>query len=557
MSFILCISLSTSTVVYAPTAVASGEISINVPAYQEFSPALYTFDKGVNMSYVLQSGLLNYFGNDCILANSTNAPLSLSSLFEDLLLQSTTSSYLQIFCAQDNLIVVLQTVQPTHHSRFPFDPKLLHDPSFLEQAHHYMQHKHDTPKEYPYEPADVTADGIVQALEWAWWFVKYHWGPMHPFNTYQDTDETGIYHLDTGVALEFTGQTPAGFKREKAVPIKMAMAADWGSGTRESDYVAQLMIKDFNPHYTVHIGDVYTVGAPEQIASNCLGIPPPNVQKGVFWPHGSVGTFALNGNHETFSRCYGYFDHWLPTIGMKDTKSGNSTGQKASFFALENEFWRVVSLDTGYNTYSILVDNNDNIQPEPVIDWLLNVVKLNDPNDKRGIIILSHHQYRSAFDHPFNGTAKQLADIIPKDRQVLWLWGHEHRIGWYNLSNAEDVDLNVYARCIGVGGFPTSLGYPDRARQAGLQVFDDRTYELVTGLTNMTVGYNGYAQLLFDNEHVSINYYSLELDANGKVSNQTASPLVSEKFSFDTNTGNVFIKEFNVLNKNLTVVHNL
>jgi hypothetical protein len=92
-----------------------------------------------------------------------------------------------------------------------------------------------------------------------------------------------------------------------------------------------------------------------------------------------LGTFAINGNHETYSRGYGYFDDWFPTIGVNDA-SGRPTGQKTSYFMLENEFWRVIALDTGYRTYSILIDSSDNTQPDPVIEWLTNVVNISNPN---------------------------------------------------------------------------------------------------------------------------------------------------------------------------------
>jgi hypothetical protein len=81
---------------------------------------------------------------------------------------------------------------------------------------------------------------------------------------------------------------------ERMIPI--------GAGTREADYVQALMIKDYAPHFTIHIGDVYYVGTVDEVQSNVLGIAPAGVQKGVKWPWGSRGTFALNGNHEMYTR---------------------------------------------------------------------------------------------------------------------------------------------------------------------------------------------------------------------------------------------------------------
>jgi len=45
-------------------------------------------------------------------------------------------------------------------------------------------------------------------------------------------------------------------KEEEEDEIRIGMAADWGAGTREADYVQQLMVKDYHPHYTLHLGDI-------------------------------------------------------------------------------------------------------------------------------------------------------------------------------------------------------------------------------------------------------------------------------------------------------------
>lgn len=465
---------------------------------------------------------------------------------------------IQVLCDNAQHQLMFEQVSVPPHRQAPFDLSLLRDSEFIEQSRRYVKQKKDQPREYPFEASDIVADGILQALAWGVTWLENHWGAIHPFNTYQDTNLTGIYHLDTGVALQATQQIPAGFKRQSGSEIRIGLSADWGAGTRESDYVVQLMTNDFNPHYNIHLGDVYLLGTIDEVKSNALGIVPPNVEKAVKWPLGSIGTFALNGNHETYSRCYGFFDYLLPSIGMNDATTGQPQGQQASYFMLENEYWRVIALDTGYHTYSILFDDRNNTQPDPVIDWLINTVKLNDPSDTRGIILLSHHEYRSAFDNPYLATPSQLAAIIPQGRQVLWLWGHEHRLAFYNLSTYGGVDLNAYARCVGTGGFPVSLAaVPSDARASGLYVYDDRLYETITGLYNFTAGYNGYSQIVLRDNEIDINYYSLELDQNGIVSNKTATPLVKETFTANLDNGNVELSSFTILNPNLTVVEHL
>lgn len=81
------------------------------------------------------------------------------------------------------------------------------------------------------------------------------------------------------------------------------------------------MVREVRPHYTIHIGDVYYVGAADEVKANCLGQAPARAKQGVEFRRGAIGTFAFAGNHELYSRGYGYFDEWLPKIGINDPKT--------------------------------------------------------------------------------------------------------------------------------------------------------------------------------------------------------------------------------------------
>jgi hypothetical protein len=131
-------------------------------------------------------------------------------------------------------------------------------------------------------------------------------------------------------------------------------------------------------------------------------------------------------------------------------RDGVAGGQQASYFALENDYWRVISLDTGYNTYSKMIDSANNTQPQAVVDWLRDVVKLGDASDPRGIVLLSHHQYYSAFEDVNTATPDQISPLFPQDnRTILWLWGHEHRLALYDNNQGEGNTLRAYGRCVG------------------------------------------------------------------------------------------------------------
>src|SRR5262249_22098174 len=150
-------------------------------------------------------------------------------------------------------------------------------------------------------------------------YVKNRLGPRHDFPSYSGSDH-GVFPLvgDGGV-------------------VRLALVGDWATGTDEAARVAE-QAKRFNPHYTIHLGDVYYVGDEPEIRENCLNQKQTEYTP-TEWPHGSRGSFALSGNHEMYARGFGYYDVFLPTLGLT---AGD--GQQASYFCLENEYWRVIAL---------------------------------------------------------------------------------------------------------------------------------------------------------------------------------------------------------------------
>jgi hypothetical protein len=288
--------------------------------------------------------------------------------------------------------------------------------------------------------------------------------------------------------------------------VRVSLAGDWGTGTVESNSVAD-QIKRSAPHFTIHLGDVYYVGDPPSINENCLGIVNPNNNyTPVTWPLGSKGSFALNGNHEMYANGIGYFDVFLPHLGLYD--GDTMTGQLTSFFCLQNEDWRIVALDTGYNSigFPILsqiplvndlpgVGGNCKLRPE-LIRWLTEVVK--PEQDRRGIIVMSHHQAYSAFETSYRKPEQQLWNA-GFQKPVLWFWGHEHRLAGYDLYGT--TDLRSYGRCIGHGGMPVDRGMP--THEPTPVFYDNR-------VARNTFGINGFVNLLFVGRNLSSEYIDLD-----------------------------------------------
>lgn len=215
----------------------------------------------------------------------------------------------------------------------------------------------------------------------------------------------------------------------------------------------------------------------------------------------------MNGNHEMYANGAGYFEVLIPELGL--WVDGKMTGQQTSFFCLHNRHWCIIALDTGYNSIGLPmlgqipilnrvpgVGGDAALRPE-LLEWLAKFVL--PLTDKRGIILLSHHQYYSGFENPYRKPARQLwqAGI---QRPVLWFWGHEHRLAGYGLFGADR--LQAFGRCVGHGGMPLSLGAP--TKQPAPRFYDDRKGAEGYGI-------NGHVNLSFDGADLTATY----VDFNG------------------------------------------
>jgi hypothetical protein len=344
------------------------------------------------------------------------------------------------------------------------------------------------PARYPI----LAAFSPKQLCKWIWEYLSHRIGPRHPFQVYVVSDhDHGIYKL------------------ESDNEIRIALAGDWATGTDEAHLVGEL-IKKFDPHYSIHLGDVYYVGDRTEVDENFLGIKNQESQfEPCLWPYGSRGSFALNGNHEMYARGFAYFDRMLPTLGL--ITNGKPLGQKASFFCLENEFWRIIALDTGYNSIGLpileyIFRPGCALRPEQ-LDWLRTVV-WGRKEDSRGIVILGHHQYYSRYDYWYPKQAKQLAEFV--SGPVLWFWGHEHRMAIYDEFGVRD-GIRAFGRCIGHGGMPVDLP-PARPKhsQCVVEFTDERHYP---NDENLKIGFNGFAQLSMQGNRMTVRY----VDVRGTV----------------------------------------
>ena len=328
--------------------------------------------------------------------------------------------------------------------------------------------------EYHYTLAALSPSAV---LTWTKAYFKNSFGFRHKFLTY--TKSSGVYQI--------------------LPETKICIAGDWGSGTKEASIVANQMLAQ-QPDWTLHLGDIYYIGDTIDVQENCLGYAPagsnltPNT-----WPLGSKGSFALDGNHEMYANGNGYYEEFLPTLGLRTPTE--IFGQEASFFCLENDYWQVIGLDTAYNSVGKpilnLIFRPDCSLRKEQVDWLKTVI-----SPTKGIILLSHHQYYSNFEPEYFAAAKQLASLI--NRPVLWFWGHEHRFAIYDQYQAPGA-IAANGRCIGHGGMPVDITVQSNGKRP-LIFNDKRKYNSGEAIT---VGYNGFATLSFLGNQLIVNYLDL------------------------------------------------
>ncbi|WP_125483781.1 metallophosphoesterase family protein [Edaphobacter aggregans] len=353
-------------------------------------------------------------------------------------------------------------------------------------------------------PPDAKFPRLLAFLQFWKWLLPYLRDFIHqdaPYQTYPN-GKSGIFSV----------AAPPGDG-----PMRIAVAADWGTGTLEAETVAENM-KASSPHYTLHLGDVYYMGEAVEIAENCLGVATKNYT-GVLWPTCSLGSFALMGNHEMYSGGQGYFTTFLTTLGLLAPDKTVRDPQSASYFCLEAEHWLVLGLDTGYHSggvpaftaipglNSIPFFNVDARFDDKMLAWLKQTMDILQAKSstKKPILLLTHHQPMSSFEHAFKKPVKQLAELgFLNGQEFVWLYGHEHRLTVYEKQTLGN-GLTGYPRCIGHGGMPveiTKLSQPD----SKIRFYDPRQHPIDQEDPNTKVGYNGHIVLLFDGTKLTIEY---------------------------------------------------
>jgi len=164
--------------------------------------------------------------------------------------------------------------------------------------------------------------------------------------------------------------------------------------------------------------DVYYSGTRDEVTDRFLK----------FWPDKpNAVSRACNSNHEMYTGGRAYFKETLKKFG-----------QIASYFALQNDHWLLVGLDSAYEEAALAHDQ---------VAWLKGL--LANAGDRR-VVLFTHHQLFSWAETAKGKMPAQLGELLVGKKIFAWYWGHEHRCMLFDQHPA----WNIYGRCIGHSGYP-------------------------------------------------------------------------------------------------------
>ena len=285
----------------------------------------------------------------------------------------------------------------------------------------------------------------------------------------------------------------------------IAIIGDWGTGFWDGDTTPASMVAEavqgLNPDVVLHLGDVYYDGSTPEVKDKLVDII----------PTGSIGTFNLNSNHDMYSVAEPYF---------KAIKSAPFAMQgDTSYFALTNDNWIIVGLDTAYLSdvlngfmYGTLgkleLLSFDLISNEQTA-FLIKMAEQAVAENKKLILSCHHNAYDGAGltnETPLDMLTKrtlweQVSTLIEpylQGNKAYWYWGHAHCA--YVMKERG----NIFPRCIGHSAVPWGKGsdfYLDG--DSNLDWFEDTPME---GKPPLLV--NGFMTVTFSGETITETFYT-------------------------------------------------
>jgi hypothetical protein len=279
--------------------------------------------------------------------------------------------------------------------------------------------------------------------------------------------------------------------------VTIAIAGDFGTGNFGASDSPSTKISKFipslNPHFTIHLGDVYYAGTSGEESSKLMN----------FWPRGSSGCFALNSNHEMYSGGGPYFNE---VVGGPIF---NKFQSPFSFFALENSNWIIVGLDSAYNAGALHAYMNGSLGDNAQLPFLRSLAQ-KGASEKKKLILLTHHNGLAETDKQPSGTLKLFTEVMSAFESVpppaYWYWGHLHA----GFAYKPLVDQNgLLCRCVGHSALPWGFA-SDLQKNPKVEWFEQCNAK---DPENPLRVYNGFVLLQLKDKNLTESFY----DETGRV----------------------------------------
>ena len=303
----------------------------------------------------------------------------------------------------------------------------------------------------------------------------------------------------------------------------IAIIGDWGTGTNAALVLLQQIAANFQPDVLLHLGDIYYSGLPSECAEHFTQL----IDEA--WPDGGAKPkpllFTLDGNHDRYAGSNGGYYGLIANLNKAAGKP-----QPNSYFAIRNNYWQFVAMDTGYNDSDPFAEGGlvTSLVPQEV-PWHLDKINNNgagvdasiNPSGVRGTVLLSHHQLFSFTGVGKNASGCQMA-VNPNLAQAfapvfplvdMWLWGHEHALCIFEpYSNGPGQPL-PRGRCIGASAVPIYLSQaPSAPHNLAVPPGAAGPPQIVSGTglgDNGTVFNYSYAIMHLAGPSLTLDYYQV------------------------------------------------
>ncbi len=259
-------------------------------------------------------------------------------------------------------------------------------------------------------------------------------------------------------------------------PLEVALFADYGVGRYYSKHIARQFFNHRFP-YAIHLGDVYYAGREHEFRDFFIDLLDPILD--------FTRLFALNSNHEMYSKGRYYFDY----IGKRAKHLSGIQQQQGSYFCLRSDQFQIIGIDTAFFGAGRCKD-------EQQLAWLARVLREGRATNRVNILLSA--------DHPYEYGNKKLTQLLSKDLKSLalderlvdlWFWGNTHYCALFDqrASAAGEIPvLPFIGSCIGHGGYPYDTYSRGKFEPAPMIFLEDQArFPASTGI-RQDKGNNGY-----------------------------------------------------------------